>query len=400
MTHPLRSALITALELIIYCGVGVLLSRFNSLQKRSVNCVDPFSVASLVDSKILEKVPARIVCLTKYVDDIFCLVPHDKVTDILSHFNGYHPKLQFTVEMEKEGGLPYLDTYVIRKPSSLATMWYKKPIASDRMLNFHSQHPLRQKVGTAIGFMKRIDKLTTTNRENMKEIAISKLRVNGFPPKLINALWNKHIGQPASATHNISHSSPTNTEVIYKSITYIPKLSDTIKRILCAETQTIKIAFKCAHTNSELYTNLKTKIDPLLESGVVYSIPCECERVYVGKTMQRLKDRMNQHKRSITQYDPNQEEKSDATALVTHARKMKHQFLFDSVEIVDRCEHNKKLEYLEMLHIQIKRSHTVNKRSDTEGINTIYTSLLQRVKTRQQHTNTTIDDEFQSCDES
>ncbi|XP_055714186.1 uncharacterized protein LOC129808437 [Phlebotomus papatasi] len=100
-------------------------------------------------SKILENIPNRVICLTKYVDDIFCLVPRDKVTDILSTFNGFHPKLQFTVEMEKEGGLPYLDTFVIRKPTNLVTMWYKKPIASDRMLNFHSQHPLRQKTSSS-----------------------------------------------------------------------------------------------------------------------------------------------------------------------------------------------------------------------------------------------------------
>uniref|UniRef100_A0A1B0D7A5 Helix-turn-helix domain-containing protein n=1 Tax=Phlebotomus papatasi TaxID=29031 RepID=A0A1B0D7A5_PHLPP len=205
-------------------------------------------------SKILEKVPVRVICLTKYVDDIFCLVPHDKVTDTLALFNEYHPKLQFTVEVEREGGLPYLDTFVIRKPANLETMWYKKPIASDRMLNFHSQHPLRQKIGTAIGLINRVDKLTTNNKEQVKDIVFSKLRVNGFPPKLINVLWNRQIGRQVA--HNTSQNMQANTEVMYKSITYIPKLSDAIKRILCAETQTIKLAFKCTHTNSTIYNTL------------------------------------------------------------------------------------------------------------------------------------------------
>ncbi|XP_055715097.1 uncharacterized protein LOC129809288, partial [Phlebotomus papatasi] len=168
-------------------------------------------------TSILNTIPENVLCLTKYVDDIFCLIPHEKVNDTLNAFNGFHHKLQFTVETETDGGIAYLDTYVIRQNQQLETMWYKKPIASDRMLSYHSKHPLQQKISTAIGLIKRVQKLTTTNRANTKNIIFSKLRVNGYPPGLINALWGAH-----STSHfdNIPESDQRIDDITYKSLTY------------------------------------------------------------------------------------------------------------------------------------------------------------------------------------
>lgn len=87
------------------------------------------------------------------MDDLFCLIPHGKLDEVLSHFKNYHEKLQFTIEREMNGGLAFLDTYVIRQESCIRSIWYKKPIASERMLNFYFNHPLQQKISTAIGFI-------------------------------------------------------------------------------------------------------------------------------------------------------------------------------------------------------------------------------------------------------
>ncbi|GAB0095859.1 uncharacterized protein DMENIID0001_112930 [Sergentomyia squamirostris] len=111
-------------------------------------------------TKITQKLNVNILCLTKYVDDIFCLVPKDKVAYIQESFNAFHPKLQFTVELEKENSIAFLDTYVTRRETKLVSIWYKKPIASDRMLNYFSNHTLTQKIATAIGFIKRSPVLT------------------------------------------------------------------------------------------------------------------------------------------------------------------------------------------------------------------------------------------------
>ncbi|XP_055714201.1 uncharacterized protein LOC129808449 [Phlebotomus papatasi] len=92
-----------------------------AIQNRGLPMGDPLSpvaadiVMDLALKTITDRLDYPLVCLTKYVDDIFCLIPKDKVDATLEVFNGFHPSLQFTVEVEKDGGLPYLDTFIIRK---------------------------------------------------------------------------------------------------------------------------------------------------------------------------------------------------------------------------------------------------------------------------------------------
>ncbi|XP_024880434.1 uncharacterized protein LOC112460135, partial [Temnothorax curvispinosus] len=50
----------------------------------------------------------------RYVDDIFTIIPRSKLNDVLNAFNSYHPRLNFTFELESNNSLPFLDTIVIR----------------------------------------------------------------------------------------------------------------------------------------------------------------------------------------------------------------------------------------------------------------------------------------------
>lgn len=347
-------------------------------------------------SKILTKIPENIICLTKYVDDIFCLVPEDKIGDILCAFNNFHNKLQFTVEVEREGGLAYLDTYILRTNNKLETLWYKKAIASDRMLNYMSKHPLNQKISTAIGYIKRVQNLTTTDNYNIKNTIFCRLRMNGFPSSLINSLWNIH-STPHHTNTQIPNSTPGSINTIYRTITYIPKLSDLIRQIIETEISDVKIAFKSSNNISKMLSNTKQNIDPWMESGVVYSIPCECGKRYIGKTIQRLKDRVSQHKRS-TRHHAMLNQEHDVTALVTHTKQHGHQFMFDQTEIIDKCPQNKKLEILESLHIYLTKNENVNKKLDYQGISSTYAALLQRVKMRGD-TDRRAEETYYSCDE-
>jgi hypothetical protein len=53
----------------------------------------------------------------RFVDDTFVIWPHgqDKLLEFLSHFIGLHKKIQFTMETEKDGHLPFLDIDIYRK---------------------------------------------------------------------------------------------------------------------------------------------------------------------------------------------------------------------------------------------------------------------------------------------
>ena len=51
----------------------------------------------------------------RYVDDTFCIIEKDHVEQFLTHLNNLRPMIQFTMELEKEGALPFLDTLLTRK---------------------------------------------------------------------------------------------------------------------------------------------------------------------------------------------------------------------------------------------------------------------------------------------
>ena len=48
--------------------------------------------------------------LTKYVDDLFARVKIDNIDETLEILNNFHKDIKFTMEKEKNGQLPYLDT--------------------------------------------------------------------------------------------------------------------------------------------------------------------------------------------------------------------------------------------------------------------------------------------------
>ena len=58
------------------------------------------------------------VLWVRYVDDVLVVAP--KTTDLnskLNELNAVDPKIQFTLETEKQGSIPFLDTEIIRDGS-------------------------------------------------------------------------------------------------------------------------------------------------------------------------------------------------------------------------------------------------------------------------------------------
>ena len=57
-----------------------------------------------------------------YIDDTCTALPPDQVQAFHTHLNSLEPSIQFTLESEKNGTLPFLDTEVTHHPDgSLST---------------------------------------------------------------------------------------------------------------------------------------------------------------------------------------------------------------------------------------------------------------------------------------
>jgi hypothetical protein len=78
----------------------------------------------------IEQATHKPTCWFRYVDDTFVIWPHgqEKLTEFLNHLSGLHNNIQFTMEKEEDGHLPFLDIDIYRKPDgSLGHSVYRKP---------------------------------------------------------------------------------------------------------------------------------------------------------------------------------------------------------------------------------------------------------------------------------
>jgi len=69
------------------------------------------------EKKAVEQATHKPVCWFRYVDDTFIIWPsgQEKLTEFLNHLNRFHNKIQFTMEIEEESHLPFLDIDICRK---------------------------------------------------------------------------------------------------------------------------------------------------------------------------------------------------------------------------------------------------------------------------------------------
>uniref|UniRef100_A0A5S6QL89 Reverse transcriptase domain-containing protein n=1 Tax=Trichuris muris TaxID=70415 RepID=A0A5S6QL89_TRIMR len=104
----------------------------------------------------------------RYVDDIFAIVKQGKEDELLNHLNNLFPgKIQFTIEREEEGCLPFLDVLVVKEGNQLKTKVYRKATNSEKYLNFLSNHPKSVKKGIVTAMVDRATKICS--REYLQE---------------------------------------------------------------------------------------------------------------------------------------------------------------------------------------------------------------------------------------
>ncbi|XP_052565330.1 uncharacterized protein LOC128093254 [Culex pipiens pallens] len=352
---------------------------------------------------VVKKLDFQPPVLKKYVDDLIVALPLNKLKHVQDSFNSYSQHIQFTYELEENRRLPYLDMVLVRtEAQQIRTEWYRKPISSGRFLDFFSCHTTSQKVNTAMNFIQRVDKLSTNlnTREKMK-IVDRELEINHYPKplrrRLINCqLCNRSSNGNQQQQQQTQQAEPSHqqTNICYRSIPNIPTLSQTIAKTLKQDYPEVRLAFRNTNTvGSSFFSNMKDKVPTENHTNVIYAIPCnECESSYIGMTTTQLKTRMSSHRSDIKRLDELLQaghttddykiaELRQKTALLEHSIAKQHSFDTKKVRILDQHNRGTALPILEMCHIT-NNNHTVNKRTDTEGLSIIYAGLLHTLKTK------------------
>ena len=95
--------------------------------------------------RALAQASHKSVCWFRYADDTFVFWLHEthKLERFLDHLNGLRRNTKFTMEMKRDGHLPFLDIDIYRRPEgALGYKVYRKPTHTPLYLNPGShQHP-------------------------------------------------------------------------------------------------------------------------------------------------------------------------------------------------------------------------------------------------------------------
>lgn len=335
------------------------------------------TIADIILDKLLDDVidelnkkNIKIKFISKYVDDLFAIIRKNDEDEIMRTLNSYHNKIKFTLEIEKQKEIAYLDIKIMRKDNKLITNWYTKEIASGRMINYHSTQPLTMKINTATNFAKKVFNLSDDSfrEENINKIK-DILHLNNYPKPFILNLIKK-------VTTNTKVNQKEKTDNIFMSVPYIPKLTE--KRYLdeIINDEKTTLAYKSNNTLHRMFSREKTKIDKLKTNNVVYQITCkgnereECKQVYIGTTKRMLGVRVSEHEADIRKG-------KTTTALAQHVKEREHQMDFKSVRILDKERKTNKRYTIESLRIQERIELSMNTKEDKDNTKIQYSVALK-----------------------
>ena len=295
----------------------------------------------------------------RFVDDVIAVVKKDGGQDVLQHLNSQHPRIQFTMEQENNGSLPFMDCRFTRQPQGeLMREVYQKPTHTNRYVQFDSHHPSSVKSGVVRCIAERAIRVSSSEEARDAEFRrISQVMVcNGYPRKFVQKAISRQV--KSRAARRVQPQQDQSKAVTVR-IPFIDGLSQEVRRV--ARAAGVRCAFYTPNTLGSLY-NAK---DPLPRGSVthaVYSVKCKtCDDEYVGETRRAVDVRRKEHSDAIRL---GQCSKS-AIAEHVHDQQSPHEMDWSSLRVIDRACQQRERKVREAFHIY-QRKPQINRDTGIE----------------------------------
>ena len=237
----------------------------------------------------------------RYVDDIFVLFDKPEHLEMFKdYFNSKHKNIKFTVEIENEGKLPFLDILIDRSDGKIVTSVYRKSTFTGVYTHFTSFLPSVYKFGLLSTLLFRYFSICSSYAQFHLEVVKFKeifLR-NGYPLGFINDCIKKFLEKIFTKKVPV-HTVPKKEFRIF--LPYLGTLSGkTEKRIQNLFRKVIpwgkiNIIYKTQCRISQLF-RFKDTIPTDLMSHLIYYFKCpSCKAEYIGETERHSKVRWCEH---------------------------------------------------------------------------------------------------------
>jgi hypothetical protein len=295
----------------------------------------------LFEGKALDSFPLKPKGWRIYVDDTNFLWTHGRnnLDEFFDHLNNQHENIKFTMEIEKDNSILFLDVCITKKGNgSFGHEVYRKPTHTDRYLNVDSHHFPSQNLGVVNTLMTR--DLRMSDEEHV-ELELNHLEdafySNGYSVNQVEKAMIKAKGSYAG-------QQSTCQEMKRFSLRYIKGLSEKIARIL--RKGDIHMDFSPINTIRTMLDSTKDQIDPNLYKGV-YAIPCSCGKVYIGETGRSMKVRFKEHGAHLKL------NRVQKLALAEHSCTTSHHVCLEDARVVAKLDNYGKRKVMEALEIML-----------------------------------------------
>ena len=235
---------------------------------------------------------------------------------------------------------------------------------TDQYLAYDLHHPQSVKRGIVKCLYDRAKHLTSKpsaiseEKKHLSSVLIS----NGYPSSFVRKL--------TKTTRPTANKEPTQKFKSTAVLPYIKGVSEVLRR--CLQQQGVRTVFKSDTTLRSHLVRPKDTLEPTKQEGVVYKIPCECGKVYIGETGRAIQDRIKEHDRNIRLA------RTQTSAVSEHANETGHLPIWKEVKFIDRYPHWYTRRVKEAIHIRLKiveskflklgylRSESINSRPTTK----------------------------------
>lgn len=303
------------------------------------------------------------------MDDIFTINNKRKFTPFLELLNSQHETFKFTLEMEKDGKIQFLDTMVNRNGTALDVNVYRKPSSTARHITSDSHHDRQHKVAayhSMAHFMVNLP-LSRVNAEAETEKIIQIGKTNGFERKTIQSIINKH--KKEKERKELSTLYEQNKEPLKRcGIKFIPEVTQRLKPIF--RKHELELVHRNEGSLKHLLSTAKDKLPKLSRFGV-YKITCDnCPAEYLGTTNRNPEVRAGEHFKSKNW--------KNKTAVGKHLfENPEHVSEIKNVSLVREVQQPWKAECYEAIHIH-KNKHKSLLKEDSGNIKSSLLKLFTR----------------------
>lgn len=294
----------------------------------------------------------------RYVDDIFVIIDRDEVEETLRTLNLYHKDIKFTMEIEEEGRIPFLDLLIKRQEGSLAFEVHRKATHTQRVIPRDSNHHAQHKMSAFNSMIHRLINIPMSKEDFDKErnYIIETGRKNGYHEELIAGRIRKIVAKKnrdlLTTFHQQKRKPGPEQKEKRTAVTYDSRMT---KRIRAAFSD---IGMEAVPTSRafQLKNLLRSTKDGkgIDETGGIYKISCpQCEKIYIGQTRRTIATRFQEHINEARIRKEGKKSGGDIKSSVAkHMLETDHAISEDNVTIVKIMDNPHKLDFYEMLTIR------------------------------------------------